>query len=162
MVAKLLLLAAMAAGQFSELDLLFPDLLLNQATGPPSMCGLSADSTEELAMAVRKAAHLEKAKLESSRFEVYDTADHMREFVLTVKGNPAHPAVACREIQSVNGELRLTRHMNCSGDRNACNQLFLDFRALDSLLKGVPTDNQLSLPVAAAATDKGSANSDRP
>ena len=160
MVAKLLLLAAMAAGQFSELDMLFPDLLLNQATGPPSMCGLSADSTEELALAVRKAAHLEKAKLESSNFEVYDTADRMREFVLTMKGNPAHPAVACREIQSVNGELRLTRHMNCSGDRTACNQLFLDFRALDSLLKGVPTDNLLSLPAKAAA--KGSEKSVEP
>ncbi len=75
----------------------------------------------------------------------------MQEFVITLEANPAHPAVACREITRENGGLRLTRYMNCSGPREACNRLFLDFRALDSELKGVPADNSLSLPSLAAA-----------
>jgi hypothetical protein len=146
MVTKLILIAAMAAGQFSELDYLFPDLLLTEANGPPSMCGLSAKTTQELAQAVRSAPSFSKANVESKRFEVYDTADHMQEFVLTLEGDPAHPAVACRELRHEDGELKLTRHMNCSGLRDACNRLFVEFRTLDSQLKGVPIDNQLSLP----------------
>jgi hypothetical protein len=86
----------------------------------------------------------------SDGFEV-NTADRMREFVTTLENNPAHPAAACREITRENGELRLTRYMNCSGSREACNWLFLDFRALDSVLKGLPADNSLSLPSLAAA-----------
>jgi len=151
MVAKLMLLAALAAGQPSELDLLFPDLLLTQANGPPSMCGLSANNTQELAQAVRNASQFSKATVQSDRFEVYDTADRMQEFILTVPGNPAHPAVACRELRFEASELKLTRHMNCSGARDACNRLFMEFRALDSMLKGVPTDNNLSLPGAVVA-----------
>jgi hypothetical protein len=38
--------------------------------------------------------------------------------------------------------------MNCSGLRDACNRLFIEFRTLDSELKGVPADNRLSLPAA--------------
>jgi len=146
MIAKLLLIAVLAVGQASELDTLFPDMLLDEATGPPAMCGLSATTTEELAQAVRAAPRLTKANVQSDRFEVYDTTDRMQEFVLTLAGNPAHPAVACREIRHESGELRLNRYMNCSGPRDACNQLFLNFRTLDSQLKGVPTDNQLSHP----------------
>jgi hypothetical protein len=148
MVIKLMLLAALAAGQFSELDYLFPDLLLTEASGPPSMCGLSANTTQDLARAVRSAPQFSKANVQSARFEVYDTADHMQEFVLTLEGDPAHPAVACRELRHENGELKLTRHMNCSGLRDACNRLFIEFRTLDSELKGVPADNRLSLPAA--------------
>ena len=151
MVTKLILLAALAAGQFSELDYLFPDLLMTEANGPPSMCGLSAQTTQDLARAVRSARQFSKASVESNRFEVYDTADHMQEFVLTLDGDPAHPAVACRELRHENGELKLTRHMNCSGLRDACNRLFVEFRTLDSQLKGVPVDNQLSLPEPAQA-----------
>ena len=146
MIVKLMLIATLAAGQQSELDLLFPDLVLSKASGPPSMCGLSADSTENLAKAVRAAPRFSKAKVQSDRVEVYDTADRMQEFVLTMAADPAHPAVACREIVNENGELQLRRHMNCSGPREACNKLFLDFRALDSQVKGVPTDNLLSFP----------------
>ena len=150
MVTKLILLAAAAAGQVTDLDTMFPDLLLTEANGPPSMCGLSANSTEELAKLVRTTPQFVKAGVESDRFQVYDTADRMQEFVITLEGNPAHPAVACREIRQENGELKLTRYMNCSGARDACNQLFLDFRTLDSQLKGVPADNILSLPSALA------------
>ena len=70
MVTKLILIAAMAAGQFSELDYLFPDMLLTEANGPPSMCGLSAKTTQELAQAVRSAPSFSKANVESKRFEV--------------------------------------------------------------------------------------------
>jgi hypothetical protein len=146
MVGKFLMLAALAAGQFDELNYLFPDQLLSQANGPPSMCGLSATSTDELAKAVRAAQRFTKAKVESSRFEIYDTADRIQEFVLTLEGNPAHPAVACREFRQENGETVLTRSMNCSGDPQACNELFLNFRTLDSQVKSIPTDNELSLP----------------
>jgi hypothetical protein len=146
MVTKLIAFAALTAGQLGELENLFPDLLLSEATGPPSMCGLSASSTQELAQAVRTAPRLAKANVQSDRFEVYATSDRMQEFVLTLEGAPAHPAVACREISHENGALELKRYMNCSGEREACNRLFLDFRTLDSQLKGVPTDNQLSLP----------------
>ena len=151
MVARLILLAALATGQLSDLDDMFPELLLTEANGPPSMCGLSADDTEGLTQLVRTTPSLAKAAVKSDGFEVYDTADRMREFVITLEANPAHPAVACREITRENGELRLTRYMNCSGSREACNRLFLDFRALDSELKGVPADNSLSLPSLAAA-----------
>lgn len=146
MVTKLMVIAALATGQFSELDYLFPDMLLTEANGPPSMCGLSAKTTQDLARAVRSAPQFSRADVQSKRFEVYDTADHMQEFVLTLDGDPAHPAVACRELRHENGELKLTRHMNCSGLREACNRLFVEFRTLDSQLKGVPVDNQLSLP----------------
>ena len=94
MAIKLILLAALAAGQFSELDYLFPDLLLTEANGPPSMCGLAAKTTQDLATAVRSAPNFSKAEVQSKRFEVYDTADHMQEFVLTLEGDPAHPAAA--------------------------------------------------------------------
>jgi hypothetical protein len=151
MVARLILLAALATGQLSDLDDLFPDLLLTQANGPPSMCGLSADDTEGLRKLVRTTTSLAKAAVGSDRFEVYDTADRMQEFVITLESNPAHPAVACREITRGNGELRLTRYMNCGGSREACNRLFLDFRKLDLELKGIPADNSLSLPSLAAA-----------
>ena len=146
MIGKLLLVVALASGQVSELDLLFPDLVLTNASGPPSMCGLSASNTEELAKAVKAAPRLSKGSIQSNRFEVYDTADRTQEFVLTLPADPAHPAVACREITSENGELKLHRYMNCSGRREACNQLFLNFRALDSQLRGVPADNLLSFP----------------
>jgi len=146
MIAKLVLFAVLAAGQASELETLFPDLLLSEVSGPPSMCGLSARTTQELAQAVRAAERFKKAPVSSDRFEVYDTTDRMQEFVLTLARDPAHPAVACREIRNENGELRLKRYMNCSGPRGACNQLFLNFRTLDSQLKGVPADNRLSHP----------------
>jgi hypothetical protein len=146
MVTTLMLFAALAAGQLSGIEDLFPNLLLSEATAPPAMCGLSANSTEELAQAVRTAPRFAKASISSDRFEVYGTSDRMQEFVLTRDGQPAHPAVACREIRNENGALELKRYMNCSGPREACNQLFLDFRTLDSQLKDVPTDNQLSLP----------------
>lgn len=151
MVARLIFLAALATGQLSGLDDMFPDLLLTEANGPPSMCGLSADDTEGLRKLVRATPSLAKAAVRSDGFEVYDTADRMKEFVITLQSNPAHPAVACREITRENGELRLMRYMNCGGSREACNRLFLDFRALDSELKGVPADNSLSLPSLAAA-----------
>jgi hypothetical protein len=150
MITRLILLAALGTGQLSDLDALFPDLLLTESNGPPSMCGLSASDTEGLAKAVREAPGFAKADVHSDGFEVYDTADRMQEFVITLKSNPAHPAVACREIRRENGELRLNRYMNCSGQREACNRLFLDFRALDSELKGVPADNLLSLPSLAS------------
>ena len=146
MVMRLVLVVALAAGQVGELDQLFPGPLLNEATGPPSMCGLSASDTEDLARSVRSASRLSRADVRNDRFEVYDTADRMQEFVITSIANSAHPAVACREITRENGELRLTRYMNCSGPREACNRLFLEFRALDSQLKGLPSDNLLSVP----------------
>jgi hypothetical protein len=156
MVTRLILLAALATGQFSDLDAIFPDLLLSEANGPPSMCGLSAVDTEGLAEAVRATPRFAKADIKTDDFEVYDTADRMQEFVLTLESNPAHPAVACREIREENGELRLTRYMNCSGPRDACNRLFVDFRSLDSTLKGVPSDNLSSLPpMAASASTNG-------
>jgi len=150
MIARLILLAALAAGQWGDLDAIFPDLLLTEANGPPSMCGLSASDTEGLAQSVRSSPGFAKAEVKSDAFEVYDTADRMLEFVITLESNPAHPAVACREIRRENGDLRLTRYMNCSGRREACNRLFLDFRSLDSTLSGVPADNSLSLPALAA------------
>jgi len=151
MVTRLILLAALATGQLGDLDAIFPGLLLTEANGPPSMCGLSASDTEGLSKAVRTTPKFAKADVESDRFEVFDTADRMQEFVITLESSPAHPAVACREIREENGGLRLTRYMNCSGSRDACNRLFLDFRALDSGLKGVPADNALSVPAAGLA-----------
>lgn len=151
MLARLILLAALTMGQVSDLDAIFPDLLLTEANGPPSMCGLSAGDTDGLRKSVRTTPRLTKAAIKSDGFEVYDTSDRMQEFVITLETNPAHPAVACREITRENGELRLTRYMNCGGSREACNRLFLDFRALDSEVKGVPADNSLSLPALAAA-----------
>lgn len=151
MVTRLILLTALATGQLSDLDAFFPDLLMTEANGPPSMCGLSASDTEGLAKVVRATPRFAKADVRSDAFEVYDTADRMQEFVITMESNPAHPAVACREIRQENGDLRLNRYMNCSGSREACNRLFLDFRALDSGLKGVPADNALSLPATGLA-----------
>jgi len=150
MVTRLILLVALATGQSTDFDAIFPDLLLSEANGPPSMCGLSASSTEGLAQSVRATAGFAKAEVKSNAFEVYDTADRMLEFVITLEPNPAHPAVARREIRRENGDLHLTRYMNCSGPREACNRLFLDFRALDSELGGVPADNSKSLPALAA------------
>jgi len=134
----------------SDVDGIFSDLLLTEANGPPAMCGLSASDTEGLAKAIRSTPKFVKADIKNGGFEVYDTSDRMQEFVITLESNPAHPAVACREIRQENGELRLNRYMNCSGQRDACNRLFLDFRALDSQLRGVPSDNLLSLPSVAA------------
>lgn len=146
MFTQLVAMLALATIQASELDVLFPDLLLKGADGPPAMCGLSATTTSELAAAVRAASQLRRSEVKSELFEVYNTADRTQEFVLTREGHRAHPAVACREIRNQDGQLLLTRKMNCSGDRSACNQLFLEFRSLDSQLKGVPTDNSLSVP----------------
>jgi hypothetical protein len=154
LINRLILLTVLATGQWSDPDVIFPDLLLSEASDPPSMCGLSANDTEGLAKSVREAPSLTKANVNSDGFEVYDTADRMQEFVITLETNPAHPAVACREISRENGELRLTRYMNCSGSREACNRLFLDFRALDSQLKGVPADNSMSLPALAVDAHK--------
>ena len=151
MVTRLILMAALATGQLNELDTIFPDLLMSEANGPPSMCGLSASDTEGLAKVVRATPRFAKADVRSDGFEVYDTADRMQEFVITTESNPAHPAVACREIRQEKGGLQLNRYMNCGGSREACNRLFLDFRTLDSGLKGVPADNALSLPATGLA-----------
>jgi len=145
-LTRLILLTALVTGQVSDLDPLSPDLLMTEANGPPSMCGLSASDTEGPAKVVRSSPRFARADVKSDHFEVYDTSDRMQEFVITLEPNPANPAVACREIRQENGNLRLDRYMNCGGSREACNRLFLDFRALDSGLTGVPSDNVLSLP----------------
>jgi hypothetical protein len=158
MMIRLALVVALAVGQVGELDQLFPDSLMSEASGPPSMCGLSASDTEDLARSVRAGERLSRADVPSDRFEVYDSADRMQEFVVTSSAHAAHPAVACREITRENGELRLTRYMNCSGPREECNRLFRRFRALDSQLNGVPADNHLSVPIDDESTISTAAN----
>lgn len=141
-----IIVALFAAAQMNELDVLYPDLLLTQASGPPDMCGLAAKATADLADLVRSTPRLKAVDMKSDRFELYVAADGLHEFVLARKTDATYPMVTCREFRHEGGQLVLERKMSCGGVRAACNQLFLDFRTMDSMLKGIPTDRTLSVP----------------
>ncbi len=112
-----------------------PEGVHQNATGPAEICGLSARDAEELAQKVRTAPHLRPVATGSSRFDAYDTADGLTQFVVTRPSEPAHPAVTCREGYQEDGAWMTRRTMRCDAGREACDKLFLEFQEVDEQLR---------------------------
>jgi hypothetical protein len=106
------------------------------ADGPSKLCGITANDAPALLASVRRDPRVRAEVIESERFELYASSDHRTQFVATLPGEPAHPAISCRQLsQDEEGNLHLTREMRCDASRAACDALFREFQELDERVR---------------------------
>lgn len=97
------------------------------------MCGLVGDNATALLAAARQSSDLSPVVIDSDRFEMFEGTDPIRyQLVATLPTEPAHPAVACRELYYEGDNLRMKRSLRCDADRADCDALFLEFQAIDA------------------------------
>ncbi len=53
----------------------------------------------------------------------------------TVAGHPAHPSVACRQIQESGGRVFVRTEIECQAREPACKNLAADYQALDARMQ---------------------------
>jgi hypothetical protein len=103
------------------------------ATGPSTMCGVTADDANGLMRLVRQRHRFRRQPIESSRFEVFQTRDSTRQWVFTKPSEPAYPAISCREFYTdMSGGTSQRRSLRCDASRQACDRLFQEFSDLDN------------------------------
>jgi len=99
------------------------------------MCGLEGRDALDLMEKARKSQELHRVDIQSSRFELFETAKPKYQLVITRPSEPAYPAVSCRHVYEQDGALQMDRSMRCDAGRAACDALFLEFQALDEKMK---------------------------
>jgi hypothetical protein len=56
-------------------------------------------------------------------------------WTVTKPGNPAHPAVVCRQATKRDGAWYVTSESSCAGPKDACNAMMAEFNALDETMR---------------------------
>jgi hypothetical protein len=103
------------------------------ATGPQTICGITASSVHEFRSKV-EGSGLERQD-GGPRFDAFisDMGESgMTQWVFTKPSETAYPAVTCRHVfKAKNGDWMMDRNMRCDASRAACDALFIEFQKLD-------------------------------
>jgi hypothetical protein len=97
------------------------------------MCGVSAQSAPAFVETVRRNPRFQR-QTGNSRFDLFSSSNQRSQWAATKPGEPAHPAVTCREVtngEDGRGALTLVRKMRCDAAPAACTALLREFEALD-------------------------------
>ena len=110
-----------------------PEGIHREAQGPSQMCGLTGANALDLIRQVTASPNFRRAS-GSNRFEFYLSTNGADALVFTLPSEPAYPAITCRHLFDQAGSTYQERTMRCDASREACDRLFLEFRALDEEL----------------------------
>jgi hypothetical protein len=66
---------------------------------------------------------------QSPMFDVINLRDQVWNF--TKPSHPAYPAVACRRVVQIGGQVHVETQLRCAAAKAACEQLAQDYRTLD-------------------------------
>jgi hypothetical protein len=97
------------------------------------MCGVTAQSAPAFAEAVRRNPRFQR-QTGNARFDLFSSGNQRSQWAATKAGEPAHPAVTCREVtngEDGRGGLTLERKMRCDAAPAPCVALLREFEALD-------------------------------
>ncbi len=111
-----------------------PEGIHREAKGPSEMCGLVGQDALDLAAKAKASTTLKPSKLESDRFEVFQTEPPWQQLAVTKPSEPAHPAVTCRYTFQEGGAFKMSRSMRCDAGRAECDALFVEFQKLDAAM----------------------------
>jgi hypothetical protein len=115
---------------------LVPEGVHSDPQGRSSMCGIVGDDALDLMRQVRASPSLNRSPIDTDRFELFVSEGGLTQWVFTTPGEAAYPAVTCRLVyQERDGSWLQTRAMRCDASREACDELFLEFQALDEQVR---------------------------
>ena len=101
------------------------------------MCGVTAQSAPAFLDAVRRNPRFQREG-GNARFDMFSSGNQRSQWAATKAGEPAHPAVTCREVtngEDGRGNLTLVRKMRCDAAPAACTALLREFEALDEQVR---------------------------
>lgn len=101
------------------------------------MCGVTAQTAPAFLDAVRRNPRFQR-QTGNARFDLFSSGNQRSQWAATKPGEPAHPAVTCREItngEDGRGGLTLVRKMRCDAAPAACTTLLREFEALDDQVR---------------------------
>ena len=101
------------------------------------MCGVRAESAPAFLEAVRRNPRFQR-QTGNARFDLFSSGNQRSQWAATKAGEPAHPAVTCREVtngEDGSGGLTLARKMRCDAAPAACAALLREFEALDDQVR---------------------------
>jgi hypothetical protein len=129
---KAWILALLLAGPHSQLmGQVVPEGIHSDAPGESSVCGISGSNALAIRDALRSNPAINEEPSPSARFEVYFSSTETKQWTVTTKADAAYPAVTCVHLFASNGGTDMQRQMRCDATREACDALFLEFRAHD-------------------------------
>jgi hypothetical protein len=111
-----------------------PEGVHTRPIGPPSICGLTGSSIEDIRRQLIAEAGIEEVAA-GELYYAYMQAEPKRAWAFTRAGQSAYPAVVCREILSIEGSTHIKMSIHCEASRESCDQLYRDFEALNERMK---------------------------
>ena len=112
-----------------------PEGIHSDAVGESSVCGITGSDALTIRDALRSDPTITEEPSPSKRFETYFSSAKSKSWTVTTKADAAYPAVTCVHIFTSNGGTDMQRQMRCDASREACDALFLEFRAHDNVIK---------------------------
>lgn len=103
----------------------------SEARGESSVCGITGSDALNIRDALRSDPTINEEPSPSKRFETYFSSTEPKQWTVTTRADAAFPAVACVHLVTSNGGTDMQREMRCDASRDACDTLFLEFRAHD-------------------------------
>ena len=103
----------------------------SEAQGESSVCGIAGSNALDIRDALRSDPTINEEPSPSERFETYFSSTESKQWTVTTKADAAYPAVTCVHLFTSDGGTDMLRQMRCDASRDACDALFLEFRAHD-------------------------------
>ena len=108
-----------------------PEGIHSDARGESSVCGITGNNALSIRDALRYDPTITEEPSPSKRFETYFSSTEPKQWTVTTKADAAYPAVTCVHLFTSSGGTDMRRQMRCDASREACDALFLEFRAHD-------------------------------
>jgi len=105
------------------------------ATGPSSVCGVTAQDALAIRAKLRADPNIVENPSGSARFETYFSSAESRQWTVTTTKDAAYPAVTCVHLYNSGGGTNMSREMRCDANREACDALFQEFQANDANIR---------------------------
>lgn len=129
---KAWILALLSASLHSQLMAqAVPQGIHSDAPGESRVCGISGSDALAIRDVLRSDPTITEEPSPSARFETYFSSSETKQWTVTTKADAAYPAVTCVHLFTSDGGTDMQRQMRCDATRDACDALFLEFRAHD-------------------------------
>jgi len=119
----------------SSLAQAVPEGLHSEVRGPSDVCGVSGESALGIRASLRSDPTITEKPSGSERFETYFSSTEDKQWTVTTQADAAYPAVTCVHLFTSEGGTDMLRQMRCDASREACDALYLEFRAHDEQIR---------------------------
>ena len=107
-----------------------PEGIHTEATGDMSLCGITGADVPAIQAQFIALDGVTELTVQDA-YRAFSQEEPFRVWSFTTAANPAHPAVVCRTVVEEQGQVMVQMEIACAASREACDDLFRQFEALN-------------------------------